>query len=736
MSGYGNFYIWMLRLSKPPLLNELCLKCQRSAGLALNRVELRYLDGISATFRQIKNGSLAMFACPHCQFENPVQNRFCQRCGHPLKGLRVIVTPTFQPPEEGINPVREPSSEGTTRMLSRLETAPSRPPLPLSELLIDNLYLPPGRRYQLRYSADTMQILTKDEIELDILDCQPADESPVKSLLEPNAASLAHGSPADVLPSQAFPYWQLQEQFFPVIPELQAAWRHQGFTFLVIEDRAAWRQLVQVCSTNTTEPLEFLHWFYEMIELWESLAEFGAEPSLLSEQNLVLDEDQILCLRRLRYHFDDRIYTLKDLGVFWQFLLDQVPENGLTSLRVLATKLAAGHISEIALIRKALVALSDELQEAVVSTDFAVESSSMDDFTAEDSTAPLVASDRLAEDNPALISSDLPEFSAPGRGGEAPNILETIQATASALKATSGQVPDASDESINDLPTMALPMKLYRLDEAGQTHVGRQRTHNEDYFSAETDLCRIDSPSSTTVTARGLYILCDGMGGHAGGEIASALAVETLQDYFAAHWQAALPDEDIIKAGILRANDVIYERNEQEARTGSARMGTTLVMVLMTNDQAIVAHVGDSRLYCYTRSGFRQITVDHEVGQREIALGVDPAVAYARPDAYQLTQALGPRNGEDVLPSIATLPIGQDTLFLLCSDGLSDNELLEKHIETHVKPLLRSRTDLDEGVANLIDLANEFNGHDNITAIAVRAKMRPNLDAAKEELAS
>lgn len=469
-----------------------------------------------------------------------------------------------------------------------------------------------------------------------------------------------------------------------------------------------------------------------MIELWEGLTAFEAEPSLLSHQNLVIDEDQILCLRRLLYRSGDRTYTLKDLGLFWQSLLEQLSEaDGMMSLKALAANLATEQISEMTTIRPALVAISDELQGAVASTDFAAEPSSPEEFA-----APLVTGNgAMAEDFTVPLPPAFPDFTIPEIEEETLGVA-AIQGIEETLEDIPVETPEGGDESINDLPTMALPMKLYRLDEAGQTHVGRQRTHNEDYFSAETDLCRINSPSSTAVNARGLYILCDGMGGHAGGEIASALAVETLQDYFAAHWLEDLPDKETIKAGILRANDVIYERNEQEDRTGSARMGTTLVMVLMTNDQAIVAHVGDSRLYCYTRSGFRQITVDHEVGQREIARGMDPAAAYARPDAYQLTQALGPRSGEDVLPSIDTLYIGQDTLFLLCSDGLSDNELLEEHIETHIKPLLRSRADLDEGVANLIDLANEFNGHDNITAIAVRAKMRPNLDAAKEELAS
>ena len=289
----------------------------------------------------------------------------------------------------------------------------------------------------------------------------------------------------------------------------------------------------------------------------------------------------------------------------------------------------------------------------------------------------------------------------------------------------------SSEDGQSDLPTMALPMKLYRLDEVGRTHIGRQRSHNEDSFFAETQLKRTDSPVGTQLQARGLYILCDGMGGHLGGEVASALAVKTLRDYFLEHWVAELPDETVIKDGILQANQAIFEQNESEDRAGNARMGTTLVLLLIADHQAIVAHVGDSRLYLCTRQGLKQITVDHEVGQREVNRGVEPAIAYARPDAYQLTQALGPRNNDDVAPTITPFPLTQDTLLLLCSDGLSDNDLLESHAKSHVEPMLRSRADLDEGIANLIDLANEHNGHDNITAIGVRVKLRPNLEAAQ-----
>ena len=90
-----------------------------------------------------------------------------------------------------------------------------------------------------------------------------------------------------------------------------------------------------------------------------------------------------------------------------------------------------------------------------------------------------------------------------------------------------------------------------------------------------------------------------------------------------------------------------------------------------------IAHVGDSRIYKFTRQeGVVQLTVDHEVGQREIQRGVEPEVAYARPDAFQLTQALGPRDNKLVHPDVDFLELNKDTLLLLCTDGLSDNNMM------------------------------------------------------------
>lgn len=310
--------------------------------------------------------------------------------------------------------------------------------------------------------------------------------------------------------------------------------------------------------------------------------------------------------------------------------------------------------------------------------------------------------------------------------------IADISVSSSPTRLELGNSDEDSETEGDDLPTVVLPMKLIGLEDAGRSDIGRQREHNEDYYAIQVEVKKLESQNGRSLKAKGLYILCDGMGGHASGEVASALAASTLQQYFQEHWKEGLPSEATIREGILLANKAIYTLNQENASSGSGRMGTTLVLALIQDTEAAIAHVGDSRLYRYSRRrGLEQLTVDHEVGQREIQRGVEPAIAYGRPDAYQLTQALGPRDEHFVSPDVQFIELTEDLLLLLCSDGLTDNDLLESHVESHLDPMLDGQTSLDNGVNMLIDLANQHNGHDNITVIAIHARVRPNLDMMK-----
>ncbi|RZM76552.1 serine/threonine phosphatase [Leptolyngbya iicbica LK] len=661
-----------------------------------------------------------MFVCPHCQSENPLQNRFCQQCGKALRELQAIVMP--------IAPPRETAPSEAVSTHSKTAVSPSA----TAVATVATLFTPQNRlkdqeRYQLRQPTDADKPLNADVTILSILDCEPAADSPLVEFLENAPDDLDQAAIDELIPPLAFPYWELQESLYPVVPELQAAWQIENYAITVIEDRTSWRTLTDLASAGVVEPLELVHWLYEIIALWMTLSPFAAETSVLAPDNLRVDDDQVVCLQRLIFNPDETPPSLETLGQLWQTWLTQSSLPQLEPLEDLVTDLVAGLLDDPTTVQTRLIEIADRLSEPTSAAEPAVETA-----PSTTTTLPLAATDTPGETVAALSIEEI-AAEAKASAADSPLLLVEDLLLGAELDDAANSSPEAESASeeggLGDLPTMALPMKLHRLDDAGRTHVGRQRAHNEDSFFAHTQVQRLNSPAGAQVTARGLYILCDGMGGHSGGEVASQLAVDSLKEYFAEHWQADLPDEEVIRTGILNANQAIFDQNESEERAGNARMGTTLVMVLVNDHQVAVAHVGDSRLYGLTRQELTQITVDHEVGQREINRGVEPAIAYARPDAYQLTQALGPRSNQEIAPTITYLTISQDTLFVLCSDGLSDNELLENHVESHLKPLMRTKVDLDDGVADLIDLANEHNGHDNITAIVVRLKLRPNLNA-------
>jgi protein phosphatase len=422
----------------------------------------------------------------------------------------------------------------------------------------------------------------------------------------------------------------------------------------------------------------------------------------------------------------------------WQQLFQESQRTYQAELALLHNELVLGKIASAEALRARIEAIAILLQ-------------THDDLSSTDQTEPLDPSlyppefaDDAGEETASLYSGS-PYSTAAQEDSTIPFSLPASDASAAgSFSADAGsdtawlEAADLNEEGWSDgeeLPTIVLPMRLVSLEDAGRTDVGRQRDHNEDCFNIQTEFRKVETPQGRCLEAKGLYILCDGMGGHAGGEVASALAVETLSQYFAAQWDDKLPSEVCIREGILQANQAIYALNQKEERSGSGRMGTTLVLVLIQNTEAAIAHVGDSRLYRLSRSrGLEQLTVDHEVGQREIQRGVEPAIAYARPDSYQLTQALGPRDGNFINPDVKFLELNEDLLLLLCSDGLSDNNLLERHWQNCLEPMLRTQLPLEQGVNQLIDLANEQNGHDNVTALVIRAKVRPNVELLGQKL--
>ncbi|MEH2384272.1 MAG: serine/threonine phosphatase [Nostoc sp.] len=658
-----------------------------------------------------------MLICPQCKFENPNSNKFCQNCG---TSLTHKVCPECSTDDVPVNALRchncgtecgtvfwaiiakettgealgDEGDQGDEGVISG-----SSPLSSSSQIGLDS-YLDSQERYQLLEPLPAQtETATITDVGVKVLDCQPYQISPIEAILAGQQSDLLTPSvEASAIPPLAQVYIALQSQGLREIPPIHDAWQQGDIQVVIIEDRSHWQHLLDLWQEETTSSLEILHWCYQMTQLWAVLEPVNSCQSLLDLSNLRLDEDQTLGLQRLYVEssnsqlpaespedaqdqtsvIPDQPLTIQALGRVWQALFKQSQRTQFGSVVQMLGDLDAGKIQTIAQLRSRLEEISIELE--------------------------------------ALGTATLPPI----------NDENTAVSTIPQL-----DQPEEIISKIDDMQTVVLGMQLNSLEDAGCTDVGHQRDHNEDYFGIETKIHKLQLPKSRVLQGHGLYILCDGMGGHAGGEIASQLAVNTLREYFQEHWIAnQLPTEDSIREAVYLANEAIYKLNQQDARSGVGRMGTTLVMLLIEDTQAAVAHVGDSRLYRLTRKrGLEQVTVDHEVGQREITRGVEASIAYARPDAYQLTQALGPRDENSINPDVGFFDINEDTLLLLASDGLSDNDLLETHWQTHLEPLLSSGVNLEQGVTDLIDLANQHNGHDNITAILIRAKVRPNLES-------
>ncbi|NJO77495.1 MAG: serine/threonine phosphatase [Cyanobacteria bacterium RM1_2_2] len=703
-----------------------------------------------------------MLVCPRCRFENPDTHKFCQDCGVSLTeqecsacGLFVVFKSEYC--------LQCGTVTGTTwkAILSPLGATVrwAEPAVALTDLsdptdadaaitLPDGKFLDSQQRYQLLEPLP-QQIALSAEFEVRVLDHQPLQASLLSCLyqqqeLQTKLAEPAATAelPAEIVPEPARPYLELQEQFpFLSLPYLHDAWQQEGLNILLLEDRSNLPLLVDLWVDEDVLPLQMLHWLHEMTELWAALDTQGCCRSLLDLGNLRVDEDYLLCLQRLYPDLPQQPTELSQLGRLWQKLFQPSQRAQNVELSRLCAELDAGTITALSHLQARIEAIADTLQVDAPMTAHSQPSLPESSLMSHDIDDPNLETDW--QDPNLDMSQDLP--TAPPT--QPLHQFPTADDSASANSATANSdsepaVPIAVDADLpteviedeeganaDDLPTVVLAMKLVSLEDAGRTDIGRQRDHNEDCFSVQTDVKKVENPQGRTFQAKGLYILCDGMGGHASGEVASALAVETLQRFFAEHWQDNLPNEEKIREAIRQANRAIYDLNQQNASAGSGRMGTTLVLLLIHDGEAAIAHVGDSRLYFLSRRrGLQQLTVDHEVGQREIQRGVESTIAYARPDAYQLTQALGPRDENFLSPDVKFMELNEDGILLLCSDGLSDNDLLETHWQSHLEPMLDQRMNLEQGVNQLIDLANRYNGHDNITAIAVRLRVRPNLE--------
>jgi len=182
------------------------------------------------------------------------------------------------------------------------------------------------------------------------------------------------------------------------------------------------------------------------------------------------------------------------------------------------------------------------------------------------------------------------------------------------------------------------------------------------------------TPAPENAKPTALVVVCDGIGGHEGGNIASNLAIAIVQQRLQTALLAAALDDPValtleLKRTAIAANDTIVQRNDTEHRHDRQRMGTTLVMALGRNHELYLTHVGDSRAYRITRTGYHQVTLDDDLASREVRMGYGLyRDALQQPSSGSLVQALG-MNASMLHPTVQRFFLDEECLFLLCSDG-------------------------------------------------------------------
>jgi PPM family protein phosphatase len=247
------------------------------------------------------------------------------------------------------------------------------------------------------------------------------------------------------------------------------------------------------------------------------------------------------------------------------------------------------------------------------------------------------------------------------------------------------------------------------LKSVGLSHVGRQRQHNEDSF--------------LVADQANLFVVADGMGGHAAGEIASRIAVDSISEFILhtkeddGTWPHAYDEKfrrstNRLMAAVRLSNTRVLEAMRKDARLRG--MGTTVVACMAEEGVVSVAHVGDSRAYMIREGQLTRLTNDHSWVFEQVQAGMlTEAEAEKHPLRNVITRALG--GALQVSPDAAEVESKAGDVYLLCSDGLTGMVS-----EEDILKLVTASDDLDNACQKLIDTANERGGLDNVTAILVK----------------
>ena len=243
-----------------------------------------------------------------------------------------------------------------------------------------------------------------------------------------------------------------------------------------------------------------------------------------------------------------------------------------------------------------------------------------------------------------------------------------------------------------------------RLEFATATDPGMVRSHNEDSVEIDPEL--------------GLAVLADGMGGYNAGEVASGIAVAMIKEEMRAAVASGKGSAELAEALIAehsaKANGAIFQTSRSQPQY--AGMGTTLVVALFHERKITVGHIGDSRLYRFRDGTLDQVTRDHSLLQEQIDSGmISREQARFSQNKNLVTRAVG--IDPEVEIELHTYEVAPGDLYLLCSDGLSDM-VLDEDILSLIEQL---HTNLPLTAAQLVQLANDSGGRDNISVVLVRA---------------
>jgi PPM family protein phosphatase len=242
--------------------------------------------------------------------------------------------------------------------------------------------------------------------------------------------------------------------------------------------------------------------------------------------------------------------------------------------------------------------------------------------------------------------------------------------------------------------------RVLEYEAAGASDQGRTRKSNEDAYGLNLN----------NAEAACNFVVCDGMGGAAAGEIASQLAVEAMLHAMS----PALVTSKTFQQAVDVANESVHRSAVQNP--SRAGMGTTLVAMATRGNHAWVAHVGDSRCYRMRAGHLERLTLDHSLVDEQVRLGqLTPAQAETSPMRNVITRAVGTQDEVDA--DMIEFAVEPGDVYLLASDGL-----MREIDDAKIASILGKAGDLQQTCAQLIAAANEAGGHDNITCVLARAR--------------